>query len=205
MELLFMGLAAGAVLSYFIFSKFATRSKQQRANQQSIILLEKIKRVSKLISVEGEFAEIYHHENTKEKLLGLISSKKKAIVIINAKVHIGFDFTKIQMESDLEEKCIRLLAFPEPEIISVEPTLRYYDIQNGLLNKFNSDDLTAVNAAAKEHIINKVPDSNLIPMANTEALQALHVLNNLAETIGWRLDISALELPNHTQKKLTTS
>ena len=202
MELLFLGLAVGAVISYFVFLKFSYKTKKKLTEKQSVVLLDKIKKVSKLITVEGEFAEIYHHENTKEKFLGLITSKKKAIVIINAKTNIGFDFRKIKMESNNKKKVIILSEFPAPEVLSIEPDIRFYDIQNGLLNSFNSEDLTLINQEAKEHVLNKIPESNLMQTANQEALNAIMLMQSLVETIGWTLDYSALELPSGNQKLL---
>lgn len=202
MELLFLGLAGGAIISYFVFKKFTYRTNKNLTEKQSIVLLDKIKKVSKLITVEGEFAEIYHHQNSKEKFLGLFTNKKKAIIIINAKVHIGFDFRKIKMKADNSTKTILLSEFPKPEIFSIEPNIKFYDIQNGLLNKFSSEDLTAVNEEAKEHIIQKVPESNLMQTANQEAMDAILLMHNLVETTGWRLDYSALELPNGHQSLL---
>ncbi|WP_299124689.1 DUF4230 domain-containing protein [uncultured Tenacibaculum sp.] len=200
MELLFLGLIGGAVASYFIFQKFSSVSKRNLTEKQSVVLLDKIKKVSKLITVEGEFAEIYHHENTKEKFLGLFTSKKKAIILINAKVHIGFDFRKIVVQTDTKKKTLVLSEFPKPEVFSIEPNLRFYDIQNGLLNKFSSEDLTEVNKEAKEHILQKIPESNLMQTANKEALDAITLMENLVETIGWKLDYSSLELPSENQK-----
>lgn len=196
MELLFLGSAVGAVISYFIFQKFSNDRRKSLTENQSVILLDKIKKVTKLITVEGEFAEIYHHEDKQNKLLGLISSKKKAIILINAKTHIGFDFRKIKMQADTKNKTIKLSNFPEPEVLSIEPTIRFYDIQDGLLNKFSSEDLTQVNQAAKEHVLQKIPESNLMQVANHEALEAIALMKNLIETIGWQLDYSSLELPS---------
>lgn len=195
MELLFLGLGVGATAAYFIFQKFANFRKKNVAENQSITLLDKIRRVAKLITVEGEFAEIYHHEDTRDKFLGLISSKKKAIVIINAKTHIGFDFRKIKMDSDAENKKIIISNFPEPEVLSIEPNIRFYDIKEGFLNKFSSEDLTKVNAAAREHVLQKIPETNLMEVANNEALEAILLMQSLVETIGWKLDYSSIELP----------
>lgn len=202
MELLFLGLAFGAVVSYFVFLKFSFSSRKNLTEKQSVILLDKIKKVSKLITVEGDFSEIYHHENTKEKFLGLFTSKKKAIVLINAKTNIGFDFRKIKMQSDSKKKIITISEFPAPEVLSIEPDIRFYDIQNGLLNSFSSEDLTEINKQAKEHILNKIPQSNLMQTANQEALNTILLMESLVETIGWKLDYSALELPAGDATKL---
>lgn len=202
MELLFLGLALGAVISYFIFLRFSSRRTKNKTNEQSVILLEKIKKVSKLITVVGEFSEIYHHENVQEKWMGMLTSKKKALILINAKVHIGFDFTKIKMIADTKRKQILLSQFPEPEVLSIEPDLRFYDMKNGLLNKFDSTDLTKLNREAKEHILQKIPDSKLIQTANKEALEAIILMQSLVETIGWKLNYDALELPSESLKLL---
>ena len=202
MELLFLGLIGGAIISYFIFLKFSFSKKKNITEKQSVILLDKIKRVLKLITVQGEFSEIYHHENTKEKWMGMFTSKKKALILINAKAHIGFDFKKMKMIADSKRKTITVTEFPQPEVLSLEPDLRYYDMQNGLLNKFDSEDLTALNKEAKEHILQKIPESNLMETASKEALEAISLMENLVETIGWSLDYSMLELPIATQKKL---
>ncbi len=202
MELLFLGLAFGAVVSFFVFQKFTKLKTRSLAQSQSVILLDKIKKVTKLITVEGDFSEIYHHEDTQEKFLGLISSKKKAIIIINAKTHIGFDFRKMRMEADSKKKIITLSQFPQPEVLSIEPNIRFYDIQDGFLNKFSSEDLTKVNQAAKEHVLQKIPESNLMQTASTEALEAIILMQSLVETIGWKLDYSSLELPDKDTKLL---
>ncbi|CAA0163542.1 conserved hypothetical protein [Tenacibaculum maritimum] len=202
MELLFIGLIAGAIASFFIFQRFSISKNKSLTEKQSIVLLEKIKKVSKLITVEGEFAEIYHHQNTQEKFLGLISSKKKAIILINAKAHIGFDFKKIKMRADNKKKKIILSEFPQPEVLSIEPNIQFYDIQNGLLNKFSSEDLTQVNKEARAHILKKIPESNLMQTANNEALEAIALMESLVETIGWKLDYTALEFSSTANELL---
>ncbi len=49
--------------------------------EQSAVLLDKIKSVSKLITVEGNFNEVIHFSDVKNSLLNMVSSKKKAIVL----------------------------------------------------------------------------------------------------------------------------
>jgi hypothetical protein len=205
MELLFLGLAIGAIGSFFIFKKYTSSGIKNLREKQSIILLEKIKSVCKLVTVEGEFAEIYHHENSKEKFLGLFTSKKKAMILINAKTHIGFDFKKIKMRSDTAKKKIFLTEFPKPEVLSLETDLQFYDIQNGLLNKFDSADFTELNKEAKAHILEKIPESSLMQTANKEALEAILLMQNLVETIGWKLDYTALEIATSEKEVLSSS
>lgn len=175
---------------------------KQTTTEQSILLLDKIKRVCKFITVEGDFAEIYHYEDVKEKFLKLISSRKKALVVINAKAHVGFDLSKVKMSSNLKSKTVVLTHFPQPEVLSIESDINYYDKSDGMFNKFEASDLTELHAKAKEHIREKVPESGLYNIAKQEALEAIHLIENLVNTIGWKLDYSALKIEEKEEKKL---
>ena len=189
-----LGLILGGILVYWVYSLFNKKQSKQLTEKQSTVLLDKIKSVCKLVSVEGDFAEIYHYENTKEGFMSLLSSKKKALIIVKAKAHIGYDLKKLKMKADNERKKIILDAFPEPEVLSIEPDLQFYDIKNGLFNSFKPEDLTNLNVEAKERIKQKIPESGLMDTARKEALQAVLVVEKIVETIGWTLDYSALEI-----------
>ncbi|MBD0850105.1 DUF4230 domain-containing protein [Maribacter arenosus] len=197
----FLGLILGAIIMYWMFSLFGKKKNKELTEHQSTVLLEKIKSVCKLISVEGDFAEIYKYENTKERFLSLVSSKKKALIVINAKAQIGYDLQKILMHADIDKKKIILTNFPEPQVISIEPELEFYDIQNGLFNTFTPNDLTSLNKEAKKHIMEKIPESGLMDTAKREAIEAVLLIEKIVETIGWKLDYSALRI-DEKQKEL---
>lgn len=199
---IFLGLILGAIATYWVYTFFNKKKSKELTTHQSTVLLERIKTVCKLIAVEGDFAEIYKYENTKERFMSLISSKKKALVVINAKAQIGYDLKKILMHSDNTNKKIVLTNFPEPEILSIQPELEFYDIQNGFFNSFKPDDLTVLNQEAKKHIREKIPESGLMETARKEALQTVLLIEKIVETIGWELDYSALEIPESEKKKL---
>lgn len=190
----FFGLILGAIGTYWIFSFFKGKKTKEITTHQSTVLLEKMKSVCKLISVEGDFAEIYKYENVKN-FLSLVSSKKKALVVIKAKAHIGYDLSKLMMHANEERKLIVLDNFPQPEVLSIEPELEFYDIKSGLFNFFEPEDLTKLNAEAKKHILEKIPESGLMDAARKEALQTVLIMEKIVETIGWELDYTALQIP----------
>lgn len=198
---IFLGLALGAVVTYWVYTIFRKKKSKERTEHQSTVLLEKIRSVCKLVSVEGEFAEIYKYENIKEYFMSLVGSKKKALLIINAKVQIGYDLKKVELTADNESKKIIMRKFPQPEILSIEPDIQFYDIRSGMFNFFSSDDLTLLNKEAKQHIREKVPGSGLMETAGREALQAVLLIEKIVETIGWKLDYTALEI-TEKQKEL---
>jgi hypothetical protein len=197
-----LGLILGAILMYWFFSLFRKKKNKEITEHQSVVLLERIKSVCKLISVEGDFAEIYKYENTKEHFMSLVSSKKKALIVINAKAQIGYDLQKILMHANNEKKQIILTNFPEPQVLSIEPELEFYDIQNGLFNAFTPSDLTTLNQEAIKHIKDKIPQSGLMETARKEAMEAVLLIEKLVETIGWSVDYSALHLKEKEPEKL---
>jgi len=200
-----LGLLLGAILTYFGLNYLKLQKKNEVTSAQSAILLEKMRKVWKLITVEGDFAEIYHYENTKERFLNMISSKKKAILLINAKAYVGFDLTKIKMEAINEKKIVKLTEFPNPEVLTLETNLKYYDKKEGLFNKFDSTDLTELNTNAKEFVMAKIPESGLLETAKNEALEAVLMMQSIVETIGWTLDYQDLLLPQLEKKSTPTN
>ena len=190
----FLGLILGAIIMYWLFSFFRGKRSKEVTTHQSAVLLEKMKSVCKLISVEGEFAEIYKYENVKD-FMSLVSSKKKALIVIKAKAQIGYDLSKILMHANEDKREIVLDNFPQPEILSIE----FYDIKSGFFNFFVPEDLTKLNLEAKKHIREKIPESGLMDTARKEALQTVLIMEKIVETIGWKLDYTALKI---TQKQL---
>ena len=197
-----LGLLLGVVLTYWVYGVFNQKRKKELVQHQSTVILDKIKSVCKLVSVEGDFAEIYSYENIKDGFMKILSSKKKALVVINAKAQVGYDLKKLLLKADLDKKRIILSEFPEPEVLSIEPDIQFYDIKNGLFNSFSSEDLTDLNAKAKEHIREKIPESGLLDTAKREALEAVLIIEKIVETIGWKLDYSALDLSNKEKQFL---
>ncbi|CAL65056.1 DUF4230 domain-containing protein [Christiangramia forsetii] len=202
MELLFIGLAVGAVIAYFIFTAFNKDRSKLKTSEQSVVLMDKIKSVCKFISIEGDFSEIYHYENMKEKYLSLVLGKKKAIVLVTAKAHIGFDLSKIRMDSDNEHKKIILTNFPQPELLTIETDFKYYDKREGWANPFTTSDLTDINRDAKKAIVDKIPQSGLMDQARKEALDTIVLMEKIVETIGWKLDYTALTIEDSENEKI---
>ena len=202
MEFLFIGLAVGAVVAYFIFARFNKEKSKLKTNEQSLVIMDKIRSVCKFITVEGDFSEVYHYENLKEKYLSLLLGKKKAIVLVNAKAHVGFDLSKVRMTSEIERKTIVLTNFPQPELLTVETDFKYYDKREGWANPFTTSDLTDINRDAKNYIVDKIPQSGLLDQARKEALDTILLMEKIVETIGWKLDYTALTLEDRNQSKI---
>jgi hypothetical protein len=196
MELLFFVLSIGAILAYFLYTRFAAVLKRDRRKTQSVILMEKIRTVCKLITVEGNFSEIYHYENVKDKWISALLGTKKALMLIDAKASVGFDLTKVKMEADVKPRTIKLHSFPIPHLMTIETDFKYYDKKEGWANPFTAEDLTEINQEAKQLIIDRVPSSGVMEEASHQAFDTLQLINKLVQTINWRLDYCALSIDN---------
>src|SRR5690606_37054673 len=184
-------LTVRSIIVYLLVACFGGGQKE-KVNTQSVILMEKIRTVCKFITVEGDFSEIFHYENVKDKWMSLLLGKKKALVLIEAKAHIGFDLTKLKMEADTKNRTVVLTNFPQPELLTIETDFKYYDKREGWANPFTASDLTEINQEAKKHIVDKIPESGLFNEASKQALETIKLMEKLVETINWKLDYKAL-------------
>lgn len=161
--------------------------------KESTILLERVKAVAKLVSVEGYFSEIYTYDNHWEPLPNpLFSPKfsKRLITVVKAKVSVGYDLEKLHLEADHSQKVLRISNIPKPEIISLEHDLEYYDVQVSTFNKFTREEMNVINADAKEFIRRKALESELLERAEEEGNRMLEIITFMAEESGWTVEYS---------------
>ncbi|MEP7233638.1 MAG: DUF4230 domain-containing protein [Ginsengibacter sp.] len=181
--LLIIGLVLGAILM-FLISRLLRPRKQSIAKENSHTIIESMRKVFKIVFVEGHFNELYTFEDTK-KLFGFIPSTRRALVIIKAKVLVGYNFEKFVWETDEVNQKIRLISFPEPEILSVEPEYKYYNFDENIFNLLSRDDLTRIQANGKKQVELAAINSNL-PKIAAEQMRTL--LLEVIESKKWHLE-----------------
>ncbi|MBP6825438.1 MAG: DUF4230 domain-containing protein [Saprospiraceae bacterium] len=182
---LLMLTAAFLIGGWLSYRYFAPHSN---AVEDSTVLLEKIQAVAKLTTVEGEFSEIYNYNEYQGYFTMLWD--KKVLVRVRAKVSAGYDLNHLQMDADPVTKTIRMSALPEPEILSIDHSLDYYDISEGLFATFSPEDYTRINQRAKDLIRDQALKSNLMPAAREQAVKMLDLIRFMVESAGWKLVIS---------------
>ncbi|WP_332457589.1 DUF4230 domain-containing protein [Petrimonas sp.] len=185
LELLIFGSIAGAVIAFLIFKLILpSASMDSPTNVSSHTVIESIRKVFKIVVAEGQLNEIYNYENTK-KLLKFIPSTKKALVIVKAKVLIGYDIEKCKWEVDNENKIIKLLAFPAPEILSLDPDFDYYYFEDDLFNFISRKDLQLIQGLAKEQVKQAALNSGLMKIAS---MQMKTLLTEMVNANKWQLE-----------------
>jgi len=183
LSLLVIGVLLGVIIM-FLVSKWKNASQKKVVKESSHTVVESIRKVFKIVLVEGFFNELYNFEETK-KVLGFIPSTKKALVIIQAKVMIGFDFQKCTWETDETAQKINLISFPEPEILSIESDYKYYNFDEGLFNLLGRDDLTRIQADGKKQIEAAAIKSDLPNIAKE---QMRMMLTEVVQSKNWQID-----------------
>ncbi|MEJ7768889.1 MAG: DUF4230 domain-containing protein [Chitinophagaceae bacterium] len=185
MTLLIAGLILGAVIMYLLL-KQGSMSKQRVVSENSHTVIESIRKVFKIVFAEGHFNELYNYEETK-KLFGFIPTTKRALVVIKAKVLIGYDFEKCVWEIDENNKKVKMISFPEPEILSIEPDYLYYNFDEGMFNLLGREDLTQIQINGKKQVELAAIKSHLPKIA---ADQMRTILLEVVQSRNWQLEDS---------------
>ncbi len=197
--LLLIGLFLGAVIMFLIGRLTRPKIKEVKTKESSHTVIESMKRVIKIVFAEGHFTELYTFEDTK-KLFGFIPSTKRALVIIEAKVLVGYDFEKCAWEINEQNQTVKLVSFPQPEIISIEPNYKYYNTDENIFNLLSRDDLTRIQANGKKQVEAAAIKSHL-PQIAAEQMQTL--LTEVIQSKQWQLQnadmIKTAALPSPVQ------
>ncbi len=160
---------------------------QPKTSESSIVLLEKIRTVCKLVTAEGQFAEIYEYKESFPFDIPLFS--KKALIRVRATVSVGYDLSKVNMEPDEKSHTLVISGIPPAEIISVEHDLDYYDLSEGFFNQFSTEDYNKINSRAKEFIVSQVHKSSLMKAADQKRDEMIGVIRFMVEQAGWEVMI----------------
>lgn len=190
--ILFVLLAALVFFLALEVRKFFLGKKGKKPQVAASVLLEKINTICKLATVQGSFKEIVNYQDSK-RFFKLIPFEKKAIVLVDAIAHVGFDLNKMQVHVEQGKKKIVIDHFPEPEVISIDTNIQYYDVQESGFNKFSTQNFTELNQLAKETIEGKIKESNLSSLAQQQAIEALDLVEYLAQSMGWHLQMQFLQ------------
>ena len=171
----------GGLASWYFFAP------KNKPVEESTVLLEKIKTVCKLVTVEGQFSEIYNYSEYSGYFTFFWD--KKVLVRVRATVSAGYDLEKVKFEADPVLKIIKISNLPEPQILAIDHTIDYYDISEGIFSGFTPEDYNRINQRAKDLIRDQASRSQLLPSAKTQANQVFDIIKMMAESAGYTLQI----------------
>jgi hypothetical protein len=178
--LLLFGLFVGVMLTKLYYTR------QTERVVESSVLLEQIKTVTKVITVEGHFSELIT-QNSYQGDFGFLWDKK-AIVQVRAKVSVGYDLNRMQLVMDEATKTVRITNLPKAEILSIDQQLSYYDISEGLFESFTAQDYTQIQADARRKIEEAAQRSNLLQNAENQGKTLVQAIVQMAQQAGWKVE-----------------
>lgn len=166
-----------------------------------MLIQEQINNVSKLIVTEGHFAEVYNYKDSQQLFGPLITADKKALVVVNAEVTVGYDLSLVKFEIDEDTKTLRIISIPEPEI-KINPDFEYYDVTADYLNQFNAEDYNKIKRNVNASLLKKIEASTLKSNAQNRLLSELSKLLVLTNSMGWTLSYGDRNIQNFDELKL---
>jgi hypothetical protein len=133
-----------------------------------------------------KYAKIYTYENTKSYGWGFFQSQKRALIISNATEQVFYDLKKINYEINASNKTIIIKYIPKPEVI-IDPNLTFYQMDNGLLNRFEGKDYNTIKKKIKTDIKEEIEKDVVIKNAQNRLLSELSSIYFISNSMDWKL------------------
>lgn len=171
----------------FLIAKFwYQKSENRQQKEETKIVVNAIKNMSKLVVSSASFSEIYNFKDSKKYFYETISFDKQAIVTVNANVEVGYDLSKLEIQIDSLAKKIYINKIPKEEI-TIAPDIKYFDLQQSQFNSFSKDDLNKINQKSIEKIKQTVELINLKKEAKTRFFEEISKIYQLSAIYGWQV------------------
>jgi len=176
-----------AWLFFYVKGCSSATSNNEVKSESATILLDRIEKVTKLITVEGYFSEVYRYKDYYKYDISLL--RKEALLRIKAKVSVGYDLSGLDISLDESNKTV-VMVFPDSlQILSIDHDLDYYDLSEGTFNSFDEDDYNKLEKNAKEFIRQKAMESDLMDSAGAQLTDMVDIIRALVSGSGYTLEI----------------
>lgn len=177
------------VIGYFMYHTLIKKEDSTTVVEYDTALIQQqIKNVGKLVVTEGHFSEVMTYKDQKKYLGDWLSFEKKAIVVINADVTVGFDLSQVKFEVDSIHKTLKLSNLPKEEI-KISPDYKYYNIDESTFNEFEGQDYNKINKIARANLMKKINASSLKTDAKKRLREELYKLYSFVEILKWKVEI----------------
>lgn len=170
----------------FGYRYFFNDKEQTILHENSALIQEQIRNVSKLVVTEGHFSQVFSYKNSKAIFANLVNVEKKALVVVNADVTVSYDLRQIEYELDESTKTLRILNIPKEEI-KISPDFEYYDVTADFFNPFNAEDYNKIKDKVNAQLMKKIEASNLKSNAQNRLISELSKFYILTSSLGWTL------------------
>lgn len=170
-------------------------SEREQLEANTSLIQKQIKNVGKLVVTEGNFSQVYSYKDSRKFYFDVLSARKKALIVVNAKVTVAYDLSKLKVEVDKKNRLVNITHIPDPEI-SIHPDIHYYDVTQDYLNQFEADDYNKIKSRVQESMRKKVETSSLKSNAQNRLISELQKIYILTNSMGWTLRYRGETLKN---------
>lgn len=167
-------------------------SKKDNSTIDSTIVVEKIQKVLKLVTIEGNFSELMKYQDF--DYIDFPGFRKDAIVRVNAKVSVGYNLNNFKVTTNEKEKTIIIQQMPKPEILSIDSDIKFENLSSGLFTNFNEQELTKLNTLGKEKIKQKALNAEIIKQAEEQKQDLFDLIFYMAKQNGYKIVVEGKEL-----------
>lgn len=167
-------------------------SKKDHSSVDSTVVVQRIQKVMKLVTVEGNYSELMNYKDF--DYIDFPGFRKDAIVKVDAKVSVGYNLEKLKITTNEKEKTIVIQQMPKPEIISVDTDIKFENLSSGLFTNFSEQELSKLNALAKEKIKQKALSAELVKQAEEQKNDVFDLLFYMAKGNGYKIVVEGTEL-----------
>lgn len=169
----------------FVLALWWLTPSSSNVEVRSTGVLEQVRQVVKLATVEGHFSEIYDYKDF--YYYDWYPLRKKALIKVNATVSLGYDLSNVEVVADEEERTIVIQNLPSPTILSRDISHEFYDIQEGSFNAFQQKDLNKMQRDIRRLIEGRVSKSNLPKKAEEQLETLLEGFSSMLQPYEWTL------------------
>ncbi|SFB89604.1 Protein of unknown function [Zunongwangia mangrovi] len=173
------------------------QTEREQLEQNSQLIQEQIKNVGKLVVTEGNFSQVWSYKDSKKFYLDVFSARKKALIVVNAKVTVSYDLSELETEIDEENKRVIIKSIPKEEL-NIYPDIQYYDVTQDYLNQFEASDYNTIKKKVSASIRKKVEGSTIKSNAQNRLISELSKIYILTNSMGWTLEYN--DMPVNSQK-----
>lgn len=178
-------------------------TKKDNSTVSSTIVIERIQKVMKLVTVEGNYSELMNYKDF--DYIDFPGFRKDAIVKVNAKVSVGYNLNSLKINTDEKTKTIVISDFPQPEIISIDTDIKFENLSSGWFTSFSEAELSKLNQLAKDKIRQKALNAELIKQAEEQKQDVLDLIFYMAKDNGYKIIINGIPLHQEGKNVLKQS
>jgi glycogen debranching enzyme len=175
-------------LIFFAGFWFFYQGKQEREELRasSELIQKQVQQVGKLIVTEGYYSKVFTFKNSQNLFLNLLTSNKKALVVVNAKATVEYDLRQLVVEIDEANKTLILKKIPDP-VLNIYPDIEYYDVTQDYFNSFEAKDYNKIKNSVTAQIRTQIEQSDLMENSRERLMVELTNLFVLTKSMEWTL------------------